>query len=128
MSVTRVIAASVAVALLCMSCGDSGSADRDAHGWQVVSVKSPRTLKVGKEVDYCAGYPRPTFRPPQILYQDNDVYIELKVKWPRRPSKGDLCLDMELLIMRTIVLRRGLEDVRIYDSGVEPPELRWPSE
>lgn len=124
---TKIIAG-VAVALLCVGCGESAPANRTIHGWQVVSVKSPQTLKVGKEVNYCTGYPHPTFRRPQILYQDNDVYIELKVRWPRRPSKGDLCLGMELLITRTIVLRRDLKDVRVYDSGVEPPELRWPSE
>lgn len=124
----RIIAASATVALLCVSCGDSGPADKNTRGWQVVSVKSPRTLKVGKAVGYCTGYPRPSIRHPQILYHGDDVYIKLKVKWPRRPSKGDLCLDSELLIMRTIILRRDLEDVKVYDSGVEPPELRWPSE
>ena len=77
-------------------------------------------------MDYCAGYPHPTIRSPEILYRGNDVYIKLKVKWPDRPSKGDLCLGSELLIMRTIVLRKDLEYVNVYDSGVEPPELRWP--
>jgi len=85
-------------------------------------------LTVGREVDYCAGDPRPAIRHPQILYQGNDVYIKLKIKGSDRPSKGNLCLGSEMAITRTITLRRDLENVRVYDSGVEPPELRWPSE
>lgn len=124
-----IIFVSVVVApFLCASCGDTGSANENNDGWQLVSVELPRTLVVGKAVGYCAGYPRPTIRHPQILYQGSDVYITAKVKWPHRPSKGDLCLDSELLVMRKIVLRRDLEDVKVYDRGVEPPELRWPSE
>ena len=125
----KTIGVGMMVTLLCVSCGSSGSTDKNAHGWQLVSVESPRILKVGREVGYCVGDPWPTIRPPQIQYRGKNVYIKLRVKMPRRrPSKGGLCLDREMLITRIIVLRRDLKDVSVYDSGVQPPELRWPSE
>lgn len=122
----RIIIASAIAALFLVSCGGSGSADKSVHRWLVVSAEPPRTLKVGKEVDYCAGDPHPTIGHPQILYQGNDVYIKLKIKWPHKSPKVHLCLGSERVITRTITLRRDLDAVRVYDSGVQPPELRWP--
>jgi len=124
----KLIAASATVALFLVSCGNSGSEHKDTHGWLVVSVEPPRTLRAGREVGYCAGDPLPTIRHPRIVYEGNDVYVDLKIKWPHKPSKDHLCLGSELVITKTITLRRDLKDVNVYDSGVEPPELRWPSE
>ena len=130
------VAAIAAILLLAMACGDSSSADKSstvekgadkAFRWGVIFAPSPRTVKIGGGADYCEGDPRPRIARPDIEYRGNKaVYIKLELKSPDRPKSKKLCLDSELLVTRKITLRRDLSDVKLYDSGVEPPELRWP--
>lgn len=63
------------------------------------------------------------------MYQDDDVLITLTVvKPPERPAApGEVCAGVELFVGRTITLKRDLEDVTIFDGGVDPPLQRWPN-
>jgi hypothetical protein len=127
------------VAMAGLACGASSSPadkkndtyqarDDKVLRWKVISVTPPRTIKAGGSVGYCVGDPRPRIKRPQIKYRGANVYIKLEVEKPRPKSteKHTACGGVELLVRRTIILRRNLSDVQIYDSGVEPPKLRWP--
>ncbi len=131
-----VTAAVVALLALGIACGGSSSvdgasktADRDSKffRWGVIFTPSPRVIKVGGGIGYCVGDTKPRLARPHIEYQGEDVYIRLSLRMPKqRQSKDNLCAGVELLVMRKIRLQRDLSDLRLYDSGVEPPELRWP--
>jgi hypothetical protein len=130
----RVVIAAVAILAFGVACGDRSSSDqtvgkRDpkAFKWGVIFTPTERMIKIGGGVGYCAGDPRPRFRRPDVEYRGEDVYIRLELKARRsHASRNGLCLGSERLVMRTITLRRDLSDLRLYDSGIEPPELRWP--
>lgn len=130
------VIAVAAILSLGMACGDSSSADRAVEGseskafrWEVIFTPSRRTIKIGGGVGYCEGDPRPRIASPDVEYRGEDVYIRLELHKPRsRPSRNSLCLGSELLVTRKIILLRDLSDLKLYDSSVEPPELRWPSE
>jgi len=137
MNFTRAIAATAVLALAGLACGDSAPADRESTvlqsrdgrtvKWGVRWTKQPRALKIGVRIGYCVGEPKP-IADPEIKYRGDDVFIRMKIKMPREGQlkKGELCEGVELFVGRAITLRRDLSDVRIYDGGVEPPELRWP--
>lgn len=138
MSLFKLIIATTAVGFLGLACGGSTPAQEAASGptprdskilpWEVISVSPPYALKVGAGVGYCVGDPRPTIKRPNIRYEDENVYVRLKITRPRKGStKSRLCAGKELLITRQIKLRRDLFSVKIYDSGASPPELRWPT-
>lgn len=125
------------IALLGFACGDSTPANTDRNAresrdgnvlrWEVISTTSPRMLKVGGAVGYCLGDPQPAIGRPQIRYRGDDIYIKLGLETPRkkRARKGN-CAGVELFVYRWIEVKRDLADVKIYDSGVEPPRQRWP--
>lgn len=97
--------------------------------WGVRSVMPPRTLKIGDYIGYCAGDPKPRISSPQIKYRGVSVYIKLEVRRPRdKPSDREraVCGGVELFVGRTVMLKHDLAYVRVYDDGVDPPELRWP--
>lgn len=137
MNIVRTIAVVASIALLGFACGNSAPADnntaaesrgRNGLQWGVITTTPPRTLKVGGAVGYCVGDPRPTIGRPQIRYRGEDVYIRLELQIPRkkRAKKRGRCAGVELFVRKAITLRRDLSDVKVYDSGIEPPELRWP--
>jgi len=93
--------------------------------WGIWATKPPRSIRVVAEVGYCIGDPRPSRR-PHIQYIDDNVYIRLKVHVPRK--KSFRCAGVGLFIKRWIMLRRNLDEVKIYDSGYNPPQLVWPED
>jgi hypothetical protein len=132
-----VISVAATISVLGMACGKSSSGDRrdiatsehndGIFSWGVISTIAPRMLKVGNGVDYCVGNPRPRIGMPDTAYRGSDVYIRLKLHIPtNRPSRKNVCLGTELLVTRTVTVQRNLADIKVYDSGVQPPELRWP--
>lgn len=125
-----VMTVAVAILLLAVACGTGsavGGREDNAFQWGAIFTPSKRTVVVGEGVDYCVGDPRPRIAKPEIQYRGDDVYIRLELKTPRFQSpKGSRCAGVGLLVKRKITLRRDLSDVELYDSGVEPPELRWP--
>lgn len=58
----------------------------------------------------------------------DDVYIRLEVITPppTAAQRKEECLGVELGVTKVITLRRDLSDIKVYDSGLDPPELRWP--
>lgn len=133
--------AALSFALLGSGCsGSSPSIDgeRDTHDrlgtnvevlkWSVRSVVPPRTLRIGGRVGYCVGDPKPRVRSSQARYRHDNVLVRLEVVIPHHKSveKGTICGGVELFVGRTITFRRDLSDIMVYDSGVEPPKLRWP--
>lgn len=100
---------------------------RNAFEWAVVRHPSERVIRVGHGVGYCVGDPRPRIKEPEIAYRGGDVYIRLELaKRGPLPSSGGLCAGLELLVKKTIRLKRDLSGLNLYDSGVDPPERRWP--
>lgn len=127
------------LALVAIGCGEASSSSTDTPNaghkarandvleWSVRSVSPPRRVTVGGGVGYCVGDPKPRIDRPQIRYQDASAYIMLRVRESRHePSEESVCADVELFVSRTITLRRNVADIKLYDSGVEPPRLRWP--
>jgi hypothetical protein len=138
MAITRMLAivSAAAVVLIGMGCGGSSTVSVNstpkgqskAFRWGVISTTpSQRTIKIGGSVSYCEGDPRPRISQPEIRYEDISVYIEVVLERPRHHrSKGDVCLGSELLVAKMLKLRRNLAEIELYDSGVDPPERRWP--
>lgn len=124
----------LALTAMTNGCGSGGNQTTGARvgessPWEVRSVDPPRTLTVGTGVEYCSGAPKPRIARPKIVYQDDEVLITLTVvKPPERPAKpGEACRGLELFVGRKIVLKRDLEDVEVFDGGVDPPLKRWPN-
>lgn len=136
MNLIRAIALAIVIGLFGSACGVSTPANRESNSretrdgnalrWEVISTTSPRTLKVGGVVGYCVGDPQPIIERPQIRYRDDDVYIRLEVQAPRKKRKGRLCGSTERFVAKKITLPLDLSEIQIYDSGIKPPELRWP--
>jgi len=136
MTIHRTVLAVVVAATvlpLGLACGNAapsaevGQRDPDSFRWGVIFTPSERTIRIGGGVGYCEGDPRPRFKRPDVEYRRKNVYIRLELKTRRpQPQKNAACLGSELLVTTTITLRRDLSDLRLYDSGAQPPELRWP--
>lgn len=114
-------------------CGSSTSDETgvrigESSDWIVQSVTQPRTLKVGTEVDYCVGDPKPRIGRPKVKYQGDDVFITVTLEKPpaRLAKPNDICAGIELFVGRTITLNRNLDDVEVFDGGLDPPQQRWP--
>jgi len=130
----RLLFASLVVVLItalngCGSGGDeTGVRIGDSSAWFVWSVHAPRTLTVGTGVDYCVGDPKPRFGHPEIKYRGNDVFITLTIERPPAPpaKPNEICGGVELLVKRRITLKRDLDDVEVFDGGVDPPQQQWP--
>lgn len=128
--------AAVAVLLLAGGCGESSPPEtsnsvkgREAGAleWGFKFAPSSRVAMVGGGAGYCEGDPKPRIAKPDIQYRGDDVYIRLELRTPRhRPADNGLCFGVGLPVTRRITLRRDLSELNLYDSGVDPPELRWP--
>lgn len=126
----------ISVSSLVIACGDTSTVqtsdavkgrEEGAFQWAVIFTPTSRTVKIGSDVGYCVGNPRPRIVKPNVEYRGDEVYIRAELHKPSRrvPSRGP-CRGVGLLVTRKIVLRRNLSEVELYDSGVDPPELRWP--
>jgi len=86
-------------------------------------------LTVGAGVAYCAGNPKPELVLLRSEYREDDVLITLRVeKPPTRSLKSEVCAGVQLFVKRKIVLKRDLDEVEIFDGGIEPPLQRWPGD
>jgi hypothetical protein len=113
-----------------LACGrDSHEVVRNgAFEWDVISELSPRTIEIGGDIGYCVGRAKPRIAKPNIVYRGSDVYISLKLEHRHRLPRKARCMGVGLLVKRAVRLRRDLADLRLYDSGVDPPQQRWPVE
>jgi len=91
--------------------------------WRVQAVLGERTLRLVLEVGSC-GEPYVIRALP--VYLGDVVYIQSEVAFSKPTSKA-ICVGGEIAIYTTVRLVRNVEDVRIYDSGSDPPALRWPN-
>lgn len=104
-----------------------GAVDVQTLPWGIVSVSQPRTIRIGAQVGYCVGDPRPRIRRAPTKYRNGAVYIKVEAVLPReKPSDKGLCGGKVLFLYKTITLKRDLADVKVYDSSISPPGLRWP--
>ena len=105
----------------------SGRFDKEVVAWGVASVSGPKTVKLGTEIGYCVGDPKPRMRLAQRIYRGKSVYITVELALPRKkPSDHSLCGGVGLFLYKTIRLTRDLADVMLYDSSTDPPTRRWP--
>lgn len=124
----------VLTALVIGACGGATSDGHEGNPasselgfeWGVISVPSRRSVKLGGGVDYCRGSPRPAIAKPQVRYRGRRVYIRLQLKRGKSDEDIGLCAGVELLVTRTIGLRRPVDDLVIYDSDRHPPRKVWP--
>jgi|SRR5215218_421189 len=105
--------------------------------WSVRSVLGQRMIRIGGFVGYCEGRAKPTLKPPRIRYKGDRVFISLELQRRRhgtsrgahrkQPKIAEGCAGVELFIGQTVALKHDLSQVEIFDSGVNPPRLRWPT-
>jgi len=135
-SMPRVFAAACILILALMgveACGGSSESSRQVASrgegfeilkWAVLSEPGPKQVRVGGEVAYCVGDPRPKIVRPDMSYNGGDLNIKLEVRM--FPHREEVCAGKELLLSRAISLSRELSELKLYDSGFEPPRQVWP--
>jgi hypothetical protein len=96
--------------------------------WVVLFTPTAKRVKIGGEIGYCTGDPRPKILKPDMTYDDDNVSIKLEARvFPHRgQGLNGLCAGKELVLSRTIRLPRKLSELKLYDSGFEPPKQVWP--
>lgn len=114
-----------ACASLAFGCGGGGDRSAQAVEWEVFRPTSPREVDLVVTVDHCDGDPKPTIQRPMIEYSGKRVFIELFLE-PLGESDDKGCLPVLLGVHKTIVLKRDLDGLVLFDSSTDPPEQRWP--
>lgn len=121
------IAMLLAMILAGVGCGNSDDGTERAVQWGVDRQLGPRALRLGATVEVC-------WAPVQleqaiVEYVDDRGYIELR----HTPEKGEgdyrSCpLTGPLTLYKAITLDRDLDELVLFDSSTDPPEMRWPTE
>lgn len=139
MKTARVLIVGLTITLLGSACGSSATNSRgrvpikrgdNTLRWGVQSTAPPGSIKVVGVAGSC-GARRPWIKRPHIQYRDDNVYIRLEKHVPHEKvprGKAPRCVAAAFFIRRWITLRRNLDEVKIYDNGLIPPQLRWPQD
>lgn len=126
------IALMVASTALLAACGDSQeSHDRESKQWlkwSVTESKRPHQVTVRGWVPHCDGLPEPRVLKVVKRYRGRDVFLRILVNVPAEArDEGEfLCAGLEWSIEETISLPQRLNQLVLFDSGVDPPVQRWP--
>lgn len=114
-----------AVVIVAFGCGGKSDHSAQAVEWEVFRPTGPRQVDLVVAVDHCDGDPKPTIQRPVVEYSGKRVFIELVLK-SQGESEDGKCLPMLLGVHKTVVVKHDLDELVLFDSSTDPPELRWP--
>lgn len=112
----------VASCIVLVSCGDGD--DARALKWAFFKQLGPRKAKLGGEVGYCVGEPKPRVERVIRRYSGNRVFLTLILD-PERLEPEE-CQGVGLGVFKTVIFQRDLDQLILLDSSTNPPERRWP--
>jgi hypothetical protein len=135
--ISACIALAVAGALLVAACGTGGHESPESSGeyvhlrgalpWGVVGDTPPHSLEIAGYVGYCVGDPKPRVVVERIEYRGTRVLIRLGVQKRVLPEeKGTVCYGVDKSVSTTVMLKKNLNEVEVFDRGFRPPLRRWP--
>lgn len=118
---------------LLAACGDSQKPQEQesvkrALRWSVVESNGPRLITVRGPVPHCVELPEPRVLAVEKRYRGSDVFIRIVVDVPAEAPENQefICRGVGLTIEETFSLPRPLNELVLFDSGVDPPAQRWP--
>jgi hypothetical protein len=118
------IAVLVGAILLGAGCGggdDSGS--ERAVKWWVEPPVGPNWVRARAVIEACI-HDQPLVEAPIIEYKGNRVYIELR----HSPENLGGCALNLPIASKKITFERDLDELVLFDSSIDPPKRRWPTE
>ena len=117
---------------LLAACGDSQESQEQRSvkrplRWSVAESKG-RLVTVRGPVPHCVELPEPRVVAVEKRYRGSDVFIRIVVDVPAEAPENQefICRGVGLKIEETISLPRPLNELVLFDSGVDPPAQRWP--
>jgi hypothetical protein len=124
------IALTIASISLLAACGGSHEppSSKQALKWSVAESKGPRQVTVRGSVSHCDGLPEPRVLEVVKRYRARNVFVRILIDVPAeaRDESEFLCAGLGWPIEETISLPRPLNELVLFDSGVDPPAQRWP--
>lgn len=94
--------------------------------WRVARPPDGDLIRVFGVAKWCVRYPKPRISRVDTQARGRAVFIKVFMTTFRRPKKREICAALEVGVKRAVVLSSWLGDRALYDSGVSPPEKRWP--
>jgi hypothetical protein len=126
------IALTIALTSLLAACGDSQESQEQENGtqplrWSVAESKG-RLVTVRAPVSNCEGLPEPRILEVVKSYRGRRVYVRIVADVPADAPENQefVCAGVGLELEETIFLPRPLNELTLFDSGVDPPAQRWP--
>lgn len=125
----------VVSAALLGACGEGdssgdGSENGTAYQWETEPVAwhlegrpQGANIRIRVESGYCDGAPEPTIDDVEVIESSGGVAIRVEV---REVVVDGVCAGLGLGLTETVQLESPVGDRQIFDSGVAPPERRWP--
>lgn len=87
-------------------------------------MKNSHAVVIYSEAGSCG---RPRILQVHPRYAGHSVYIRAEVEFQKEKfPKSAMCAGVGEFIYKTVNLKREIKEIKIYDSSVTPPALRWP--
>jgi hypothetical protein len=122
----------IAAISLLSACGDSQEPQAQESvkrplRWSVAESKG-RLVTIRGPVANCEGLPEPRVSKVVKSYRGRRVYVRIVADVPAEaPANQEfVCAGVGLELEETIFLPRPLNELVLFDSGVDPPVQRWP--
>ena len=119
-----VIAVLLSATLFAVGCGGGDDGSERAVKWAVERTVGPRSARLVATVEVCFYSVR--LERPIIEYSGDRVYLELRHTPEKMEGEHDGCLLSLSILHRTVTFNRDLDELVLFDSSTDPPELRWP--
>jgi hypothetical protein len=137
------------VVLISIGCGTASSATNSGTGdkhetlksdrrglvkeartiqWRVARPPRGNLVQIFGVARWCVHYPKPRISRVDIRERRRAVFLRAFMTIFRRPGKYDdeTCTALEVGMKKKVMFSSPLRDRALYDSGVSPPEKRWP--
>jgi hypothetical protein len=94
--------------------------------WRVARPPRGNLIQIFGVAKWCVGNPKPRISRVDVQERRRVVFIKAFMTTFRTPAKYESCPALEAGMKKKVMFSSPLRDRALYDSGVSPPEKRWP--
>jgi hypothetical protein len=109
---------------------DPGKPENDLRlvRWRVSHVVNGNAVAVYSSSGYCQGERPPEFAGYRSRTKKNSRFIMVFISKARDSHKSDetICRSVGFVVRGVLRFSQPVQTLRLYDSSVDPPRLRWP--